>query len=180
MLSLGHNELMSIVWSMAEGLFRADSRLAPSQWERALQSKAVSHWLSANLESAMLFRSLNTLFNYTPMKLLGGTLSLSIHLSVCPTCLFLSVAHCLFHGLYSYVAQMQPIRGDFQLNKSTTRSHTGLDINFLGHQSDRASGYEESLICHQDSCDQSNHNYICASALSLNPPDRWRIMSACP
>ena len=30
---------------------RADSRLAPSQWETSLQSNAVSHWLGANLES---------------------------------------------------------------------------------------------------------------------------------
>ena len=32
---------------------RADSRLAPSQWETALQSNAVSYWLGANLESAL-------------------------------------------------------------------------------------------------------------------------------
>ena len=32
---------------------RADSRLASSQWETSLQSNAVSHWLSANLESAL-------------------------------------------------------------------------------------------------------------------------------
>ena len=32
---------------------RADSRLAPSQWETALQSNAVSHWLGAHLESAL-------------------------------------------------------------------------------------------------------------------------------
>ena len=32
---------------------RADSRLAPSQWEMALQSNAVFHWLGANLESAL-------------------------------------------------------------------------------------------------------------------------------
>ena len=31
----------------------ADSRLAPSQWETALQSNAVSHWLGANLEAAL-------------------------------------------------------------------------------------------------------------------------------
>ena len=31
---------------------RADSRLAPSQWETSLQSNVVSHWLGANLESA--------------------------------------------------------------------------------------------------------------------------------
>ena len=31
----------------------ADSRLAPSQWEMSLQSNAISHWLGANLESAL-------------------------------------------------------------------------------------------------------------------------------
>ena len=35
-------------------LLRADSRLAPSQWETSLHSNAVSHWLGANLESALL------------------------------------------------------------------------------------------------------------------------------
>ena len=33
--------------------FRADSRLAPNQWEMSLQSNAISHWLSTNLESAL-------------------------------------------------------------------------------------------------------------------------------
>ena len=33
---------------------RADFRLAPSHWETSLQSNAVSHWLGANLESALL------------------------------------------------------------------------------------------------------------------------------
>ena len=32
---------------------RADSRFAPSQWETSLQSKAVSHWLGASLDSAL-------------------------------------------------------------------------------------------------------------------------------
>ena len=32
----------------------ADSRLALSQWETSLQSNAASHWLAANLESALL------------------------------------------------------------------------------------------------------------------------------
>ena len=35
--------------------FRADFRLAPSQWETSLQSNAVSHWLGANLETALHF-----------------------------------------------------------------------------------------------------------------------------
>ena len=32
---------------------RAYSRFAPSQWETSLQSNAISHWLGANLESAL-------------------------------------------------------------------------------------------------------------------------------
>ena len=37
-----------------DGLTRADSRFAPSQWETALLCNNVSHWLGANLESALL------------------------------------------------------------------------------------------------------------------------------
>ena len=33
--------------------YRADSRFALSQWETSLQSNAVSHWLGANLKSAL-------------------------------------------------------------------------------------------------------------------------------
>ena len=33
---------------------RADSSFVPSQWETSLQSNAISHWLDANLESALL------------------------------------------------------------------------------------------------------------------------------
>ena len=33
--------------------FRADSRIVPSQWEMALLCNNVSHWLGANLESAL-------------------------------------------------------------------------------------------------------------------------------
>ena len=33
---------------------RVDSRFAPSQWETSLQSNAVSHWLGANLDSALM------------------------------------------------------------------------------------------------------------------------------
>ena len=35
------------------GISSADSRFAPSQWETSLQGNAVSHWLGANLESAL-------------------------------------------------------------------------------------------------------------------------------
>ena len=35
-------------------IFRAGSRLAPSQWEASLQSNVVSHWLGANLESDLI------------------------------------------------------------------------------------------------------------------------------
>ena len=32
---------------------RADSRFVPGHWETLLQSNAISHWLGANLESAL-------------------------------------------------------------------------------------------------------------------------------
>ena len=35
-------------------IYRADSRFEPSQWETLLQSNAISHWLGANLESALI------------------------------------------------------------------------------------------------------------------------------
>ena len=39
-------------------VFRADFRLAPSKWETSLQSSAVSHWLGASLESALIFTTI--------------------------------------------------------------------------------------------------------------------------
>ena len=43
---------------------RADFRLAPSQWETSLQSKVVSHWLGANLESALHWQCCNKTAGY--------------------------------------------------------------------------------------------------------------------
>ena len=64
--------LQTVQWQM----YRADSRFVPSQWETSLQSNAVSHWLGANLESALNVK-------YEEVM----TLSISLHyLSV--TCLF--------------------------------------------------------------------------------------------
>ena len=45
---------------------RDDSRLAPSQWETSLQSNAVSHWLGANLESALFLYVILDRFIKTP------------------------------------------------------------------------------------------------------------------
>ena len=42
-------DLVAIGWRH----YRAVPRFAPSQWETSLQSMAVSHWLGANLESAL-------------------------------------------------------------------------------------------------------------------------------
>ena len=49
-------EILSLLhgWSLLYAdTIRADSTLAPSQWETSLQSNAVSHWLSANLETVL-------------------------------------------------------------------------------------------------------------------------------
>ena len=44
-----------ILLQFSQWQFRADSRLALSQWETSLQSNTVPHWLGANLESALWF-----------------------------------------------------------------------------------------------------------------------------
>ena len=38
---------------------RADSRFAPGQWETSLQSNAISHWLGANLDSALYTKNVH-------------------------------------------------------------------------------------------------------------------------
>ena len=43
----------SEIWIKTKYMSRADSRVAPSQWETSLQSNAVSHWVGVNLESAL-------------------------------------------------------------------------------------------------------------------------------
>ena len=52
----------------SEMYYRADPRFAPSQWETALQSKAISHWLGTNLESALYYDTLDQNAMYTWMK----------------------------------------------------------------------------------------------------------------
>ena len=47
--------------SSTQFIIRVDSRLATSQWETSLQSNAVSHWLGANLESALIIDTSNIL-----------------------------------------------------------------------------------------------------------------------
>ena len=47
-------------WHDSQLIFRADSRLPPSQWEMSLQSNTDSHWLGANLESPLILLLANT------------------------------------------------------------------------------------------------------------------------
>ena len=49
------NSICQSYSQLYKSYFRADFRLAPSQWGTSLQSNAVSHWLGANLESALAF-----------------------------------------------------------------------------------------------------------------------------
>ena len=53
--------------------FRADSELLPSQWEMSLQSNVISHWLGANLESALKFTRWNTAKGSSSQYLLCNT-----------------------------------------------------------------------------------------------------------
>ena len=64
--SKGHNMLprssLAIHICVGELCHTADSRLAPSQWETSLQRNAVSHWLGANLESALWLSFMHRFF----------------------------------------------------------------------------------------------------------------------
>ena len=57
--NLGIQNVFNDLWLLirVNDYFRADTRLAPSQWEMSLQCNVVSHWLGARLESALLFHS---------------------------------------------------------------------------------------------------------------------------
>ena len=48
------NRCQAITWTNDDILSRADSRLAPSQWETALLCNDVSHWLGTSLETALI------------------------------------------------------------------------------------------------------------------------------
>ena len=50
-----HDFLLAVLWYACHlhNMTRADSKFAPSQWETALLCNDVSHWLGANLESAL-------------------------------------------------------------------------------------------------------------------------------
>ena len=65
----------------------ADSRFAPSQWETALLCNNVSHWLGANLESALhqWYISGTSLGNQLEMQTLKWTAKLTHwgHISIC-------------------------------------------------------------------------------------------------
>ena len=52
-LDIHSDDIHSEFKTFADLQYRADCRLAPSQWEMLLQSNAISHWLGANLESAL-------------------------------------------------------------------------------------------------------------------------------
>ena len=51
--------------------------------------------------------------HYTPNRVVAWYIGFtpSVRLSDHPTCRVRSVARCLYHGLYPYVAQIQPMRG---------------------------------------------------------------------
>ena len=63
-----HNEVLHILWQWqmqeVNWTIRADSRFAPNQWEKSLQSNAVSHWRGTNLESSRLWTHKDT--SYLP------------------------------------------------------------------------------------------------------------------
>ena len=65
-----------VVTQVIRTKFRADSRLVPSQWETSLQNNAVSHWLGANLESALKFMMGYPALNFSTVISLAARLLL--------------------------------------------------------------------------------------------------------
>ena len=57
---------------------RAGSRLCAGQWETSLQSNAVSHWLGANLESALSIPCFLSLHPWFPSHKCGMSLGRSL------------------------------------------------------------------------------------------------------
>ena len=57
------------MWYVSLSIFRAYSRLALSQWKASLQKHAVSHWLGANLGSAISSATTQPISHF-PMQLL--------------------------------------------------------------------------------------------------------------
>ena len=51
--SILHYYVVWLIWYSIQLNNRADSKLAPSQWEMALFCNDVSHWLGASLESSL-------------------------------------------------------------------------------------------------------------------------------
>ena len=51
--ALSPDDMIQPQYNKSIYMCRADSRLAPCQWEASLQSNAVSYWLGTNLESAL-------------------------------------------------------------------------------------------------------------------------------
>ena len=84
-------------------LLRADSRLAPSQWETALQSNAVSHWLGANLESALPADNLGLIQGSSESRSSLGALLCPI-LLYCINGLWLALIQMSYHSVFLFHA----------------------------------------------------------------------------
>ena len=102
------NPFRIFLWHSSETYTRADSRFTPSQWERSLQSNAVSHWLGTNLESALLHLSLDrlVLVKWTEMQVMIFILLTHVcidynseKLMICASSYLISMFH-RFHRLH--------------------------------------------------------------------------------
>ena len=92
----------------------------------------------------------------------------SVCLSVCLTCTFCFVVHCLFHGLYSYVAQIQPMRegcGAYHFQINGSRRGDALRNGFYYTRPVLASGYCRCLRLSVCVCD----NHVLVLVLTHHP-----------
>ena len=82
-----HNWIHRPVWHVANltcEMHRADSRLAPNQWETSLQTNTVSHWLGVNLKPSLVFPNSLTI-TIGPFQYCNGLCS-NLKLKYLPWC----------------------------------------------------------------------------------------------
>ena len=114
----------------------------------------------------------------------------SICLSVHPACCIRSVAHCLFHGLYSYVAQIHPrsercVAYHLQVNRSKVRVtwviqifEVGAGGNLVAHRS-TISNLMLSMIILPSDFSTPEIKMFCSYfySISLPPICRYQMIS---
>ena len=106
---------------------RADFRFAHNQWETSLQSNAVSHWLGANLESALFMY----IFPVHTTSIMNVWMLQDVHL-MCHMSVFSSVTHELVSIRQSLDTNDMAVNTDQEIQQSVITSSNGSFFRVTG------------------------------------------------